>query len=230
MQIIKYKKKYQAFGAFLKNAHENPLCAGRGIDDFLIQPIQRVPRYELLLQNLLKYTDRQEDEYDSIQFALDKVREIAGLINQRKGESDSFAQVMDVYNKVLPKLDDLVEPHRKKTREGKLLLAKEKNSKFKKRYAFLMLDILLLTKFSKVEEKYLLRYHVTLKTAQVKTMHIGKDAPKKFLVITPTKTLVLYFETIEERNSWFVDIGNCITQLHQRRDIVQQLKQKKLFE
>jgi len=91
---------------------------------------------------------------------------------------------------------------------------------------------MLITKFSTVESKYWLRFHVSLKTAQVKPMHIGKgieDADRGLNLHTPTTSLILFFKTQEERDSWNQAINQCITDLTTRRNVIQQLKQEKLI-
>lgn len=44
------------FAAFVEAAQADPRCRGQTLESFLIMPIQRIPRYELLLQRLAKHT------------------------------------------------------------------------------------------------------------------------------------------------------------------------------
>eukprot|EP00471_Norrisiella_sphaerica_P009737 CAMPEP_0184499808 /NCGR_PEP_ID=MMETSP0113_2-20130426/42556_1 /TAXON_ID=91329 /ORGANISM="Norrisiella sphaerica, Strain BC52" /LENGTH=655 /DNA_ID=CAMNT_0026887859 /DNA_START=89 /DNA_END=2056 /DNA_ORIENTATION=+ len=50
---------------------------GLSISSFLIMPIQRVPRYVLLIRELVKHTDEEHPEYSSLQRALKSIQKIA---------------------------------------------------------------------------------------------------------------------------------------------------------
>lgn len=48
--LLHLQKKNSKFVHFLQEAKENPLCEGKDLQTFLIMPVQRIPRYELLLR------------------------------------------------------------------------------------------------------------------------------------------------------------------------------------
>ncbi|KAJ1915247.1 hypothetical protein H4219_004411 [Mycoemilia scoparia] len=50
------KKSSERFSVFYKERQERPECRGLTIDTFLLMPFQRLLKYPLLIQNLLKYT------------------------------------------------------------------------------------------------------------------------------------------------------------------------------
>jgi hypothetical protein len=52
--------------------------AGNDIEAFLIKPVQRIPRYELLLRDLLKHTVDSHPDYKNIEDSLNKMKDIAG--------------------------------------------------------------------------------------------------------------------------------------------------------
>jgi hypothetical protein len=56
---------------------------------FLIQPIQRLPRYELLLRELLKQTPKSHPEYTPLQDALMRIKETNAQINQLKRDEEN---------------------------------------------------------------------------------------------------------------------------------------------
>mmetsp|Transcript_23680 Transcript_23680/g.44232 ORF Transcript_23680/g.44232 Transcript_23680/m.44232 type:complete len:437 (-) Transcript_23680:1014-2324(-) len=65
------KPKYEKFFNDTQNAN-----MGKGVSSFLIQPIQRLPRYVLLIQELVKRTDQEHPEYKSLQRALKSIQKI----------------------------------------------------------------------------------------------------------------------------------------------------------
>lgn len=69
---------YQAkFAAIVAEAEASPSFKGLQLNSFLVLPVQRVPRYKLLLENLLKYTPEDAPEYADVQAALNLVAEAA---------------------------------------------------------------------------------------------------------------------------------------------------------
>jgi len=71
------------------------------LTDLLITPIQRIPRYPLLLRELLKYTDSDHDDYPNIQKAIESMDKIAQIINQRKKESEHLYEFEVLKQKLL---------------------------------------------------------------------------------------------------------------------------------
>lgn len=128
---------------FLNQAKSNPACNSWDLPTFLILPIQRVPRYILLVQELLKYTPPEHIDYNDLVAALVSLRDIADLINESKRDAENLPEVLRVYNAVEPRITNLVEPHRRFVMEGMVYEVKKK--RLKQRYIFLFNDILLLT-------------------------------------------------------------------------------------
>lgn len=56
-------------------------------------PVQRVPRYNLLLQDLLKHTDESHPDYKKIQESLAKMNEVATKINESVRKSDNAKRI-----------------------------------------------------------------------------------------------------------------------------------------
>lgn len=52
--------------------------------DLLITPIQRIPRYQLLLQDLTRNTPENHNDYPNLTFALEKIQEINIYINEEQ--------------------------------------------------------------------------------------------------------------------------------------------------
>lgn len=48
----------------------------------LILPIQRLPRYTLLLKELLKYTQEDHRDYPALSEAFDKMKDVATSVNE----------------------------------------------------------------------------------------------------------------------------------------------------
>eukprot|EP01104_Vermistella_antarctica_P015413 TRINITY_DN5063_c0_g1_i1.p1 TRINITY_DN5063_c0_g1~~TRINITY_DN5063_c0_g1_i1.p1 ORF type:complete len:1160 (-),score=325.37 TRINITY_DN5063_c0_g1_i1:17-3496(-) len=130
------------------------------LNDYLIMPIQRIPRYVMLLQELLKRTDQAHVDYDDIASALSKMREIAFRVNEEKRNAESSARLASLQTQISGKLEQLAKPTRKFVREGQFNVVD--NGKQVKAYVFLFNDLLLITKKQKDKEKYALLHAVSL--------------------------------------------------------------------
>lgn len=67
-------------------------------NDYYITPVQRVPRYGLLIRDLLKATPTTHPDYKQLCDAGERIEDIAADINLKIRESEiaqNFAKVMD---------------------------------------------------------------------------------------------------------------------------------------
>ena len=72
------------------------------LESFMIMPIQRIPRYVLLLQDLLKYTSETHPDYSSIKSALEKCKEMAEKINKSNKDWENLMKVIAIQQKLDP--------------------------------------------------------------------------------------------------------------------------------
>ncbi|KAJ2600522.1 hypothetical protein H4R99_003315 [Coemansia sp. RSA 1722] len=79
--------KNPLYAAFLQRAREREECRKLGISDLLIMPVQRIPRYTLLLTDLLRATPPDADDAARIRLALERVNEIGQLADNQVAES-----------------------------------------------------------------------------------------------------------------------------------------------
>eukprot|EP01091_Cochliopodium_minus_P004005 TRINITY_DN13929_c0_g1_i1.p1 TRINITY_DN13929_c0_g1~~TRINITY_DN13929_c0_g1_i1.p1 ORF type:complete len:837 (-),score=174.65 TRINITY_DN13929_c0_g1_i1:38-2548(-) len=75
-----------------------------------ITPIQRIPRYVLLLRDLLKNTPQNHQDFQSIKNALEAVSEIATFINERKSVSQSNKRILEINGNLVGNLTLLHDP------------------------------------------------------------------------------------------------------------------------
>lgn len=97
------------FAMFLDSVRNSPECGGQGIESYLIAPVQRIPRYRLLLQELIKYTNKStssstitidgEQTTETVQLteALERISEVAAAHNEairRRETKDLLMSIM----------------------------------------------------------------------------------------------------------------------------------------
>ena len=65
------------------------------LEGFLLTPVQKICKYPLQLKELLKYTRPEHPDYAPLQRALDSMRQIAVLINERKRKMESIEKLAE---------------------------------------------------------------------------------------------------------------------------------------
>ncbi|XP_045467492.1 uncharacterized protein LOC123675950 isoform X2 [Harmonia axyridis] len=63
------------------------------LDGYLLTPVQRICKYPLQLAELLKYTRADHEDHDNIKEALEAMRGVAVLINERKRRMESLEKL-----------------------------------------------------------------------------------------------------------------------------------------
>ncbi|EJD76288.1 RhoGEF domain-containing protein [Loa loa] len=119
--------------------HRNKL----DLDSLLISPIQRVPRYELIVKQIIKHTSVEHADYDSLLLAQKYIHELATKINRQKEESEEMEQRLREIEAIVDGLDDLVTTGRSFNRYDVVtVLGTTQN---KQRCLFLMSDQIIVT-------------------------------------------------------------------------------------
>ncbi|KAK3715074.1 hypothetical protein QZH41_012131, partial [Actinostola sp. cb2023] len=79
--INKYSRGSQKFRRFLQNCSSEPECEGLDLAAYLLTPIQRLPRYVLLLRQLSKCTDASHPDSFHLENALETMKNMINILN-----------------------------------------------------------------------------------------------------------------------------------------------------
>eukprot|EP01103_Thecamoeba_quadrilineata_P012927 TRINITY_DN3458_c0_g1_i1.p1 TRINITY_DN3458_c0_g1~~TRINITY_DN3458_c0_g1_i1.p1 ORF type:complete len:790 (+),score=163.65 TRINITY_DN3458_c0_g1_i1:19-2388(+) len=90
---LEQMKQNAAFEKFIKQC-ENNAGTGLTLSSFLIMPVQRIPRYVMLLEELVHNTPRAEAK--SLSTSLATMKEIADAINEAKRKVDSMEKMTHI--------------------------------------------------------------------------------------------------------------------------------------
>ena len=94
---------------------------GLPLESLIILPIQRMPRYKMLTEEIIKHTEPNHPDLEQLQNALAKITEVNNRINSKIKEFDSRMEVQVIENRFNGKLPiDLVTPSRRYLRQGQL--------------------------------------------------------------------------------------------------------------
>ncbi|KAI9297227.1 Dbl homology domain-containing protein [Neoconidiobolus thromboides FSU 785] len=83
---VTLERKNNFYYNFVMKARDHPECFKLALKDLLVMPVQRVPRYNLLFSDYLRFTPKDDPEYDGLYKALVKINEISYLASHRLSE------------------------------------------------------------------------------------------------------------------------------------------------
>jgi len=161
MAVLESLEKNDAFCKMV--AASLPQCrGGNSLTCYLILPLQRIPRYRLLLDTLVKHTDSQHPDYDLLLQATSLVADVAVQIDQSVNDPRSRAAMRALADKFVNFSAFFQQPGRYFVRQGPLTsVTKHKAKVFQ---CLLFSDSLLLAT----------RTPVTNKLKAVRTMPINR--------------------------------------------------------
>ncbi|TFK57379.1 hypothetical protein OE88DRAFT_1651074 [Heliocybe sulcata] len=110
--------------AYMKRCRMNPRHSQLNLEGYLLLPVQRIPRYRLLLEELLKSTAPINDYMDDpLDRALAEIATLATSMNEGKRESESRRKLVQWQSRIRGKFPSpLVQPHRRLIMDGPLHL------------------------------------------------------------------------------------------------------------
>lgn len=114
--IDQYKKTKPAFASFVAQIARIPQYRFLSLQDYMIKPVQRLPKYVLLLKQLLKNTQQSHPDYQNVKKALERFEEVNNNNNEKLNkirnsyklrELESMLQLPD--GVITPSTDFLLE-------------------------------------------------------------------------------------------------------------------------
>ncbi|XP_054649617.1 rho guanine nucleotide exchange factor 17-like [Dunckerocampus dactyliophorus] len=140
------KEAKPAFHKFLEqNMRENK--EKQALGDLMIKPVQRIPRYELLVKDLLKHTPEDHPDHSFLLDAQRDIKRLAEKINKGRRsaeEAEREARVIQEIEAHIEGVEHILNPQRKFLRQEMVMEAKSVGGK-KDRSLFLFSDLIICT-------------------------------------------------------------------------------------
>ncbi|KAJ8670649.1 hypothetical protein QAD02_001908 [Eretmocerus hayati] len=130
---------------FISNQETRPEV-GNKLSALLIAPIQRVPRYRLLLQEVIRHTLPRQKEYNDLQASLVEIEKVASHINALVAEYEDTQKLLELQKRISGRGVSLVKPGRKLIRQGPLMRVSRRGNSSFRRHFVLLSDTLLYCK------------------------------------------------------------------------------------
>eukprot|EP01087_Luapelamoeba_hula_P013648 TRINITY_DN3901_c1_g2_i1.p1 TRINITY_DN3901_c1_g2~~TRINITY_DN3901_c1_g2_i1.p1 ORF type:complete len:1340 (-),score=272.96 TRINITY_DN3901_c1_g2_i1:102-4121(-) len=211
LQTVIRCRNIKAFDAFLRRCQQHPECGGLHLEAFMILPIQRVPRYVILLRDLLRRTGTSHPEYQKRCEAVEYLDNICKAVNENKRTAENLKKQMDslalLQAKLRPKelAKDLVTESRLLIFQGPILYYDQQSDKRKEVQLLLFSDMLFLTKpikkdVYKITAKLSTTDHIRLEIMNDANDFMGIEMKNAFVLHTKRISYLLFCDTPDDRN------------------------------
>eukprot|EP01135_Chromosphaera_perkinsii_P007042 Nk52_evm21s675 gene=Nk52_evmTU21s675 len=98
--LKKLEKSNSLFREFIRYCKMNPRCGRQSLADFLILPVQRIPRCLLLIQELYEHTPKDHPDHANLSNARSILKEICNYINEHKRAVDRQFELFEIVNDI----------------------------------------------------------------------------------------------------------------------------------
>jgi len=140
----------KAFAKFLFKTSQDPICGGQSLFGYLIMPVQRVPRYALLLRELEKCTPEDHPDFENLKVALSKILDINDYLNEKKRVAESSFKLLEITENLIGKASIVIQPYRHFISDHPILLTcNETKQKQTQGKLFIFSDALMYTRNAK---------------------------------------------------------------------------------
>lgn len=229
LELLKEKrKKDQKFHSFLNEAEMNSVCRRLQLKDILPTGWQRLTKYPLLLENLVKYSKGcDSDEVNRLQRALERSKEVLNHVDSAIKEAENHNRLLEIQRRLDTSSYDRTD-HPTSTEfknldltkhrllyEGSLFLRIQNRQKLIDLHVLLLEDAIIL--LQKQDEKFVLKFYsqslspiIKISTVLVRPNAVDKKA--LFLVNTSHNEAQIYdfvANSNSEKRRWFKQISDA---------------------
>jgi FYVE/RhoGEF/PH domain-containing protein 5/6 len=212
-----------------RRAHDNAKALhetrGFSLASLLIMPIQRVPRYTLLIQSLNEQTPHDHMDKPSLNAAYDKMTTIANAINESCKTLERRNRIVQIEEQIEGS-HSLVAPHRYFVRQGTLY---KKCRREDKQFVFILMNDLLLYAATTSQNKYKVhrmipvdQYFKCVRIDDAETQPQGMSS-SRLQIFSTVKSFEMYCTEQSELLEWQADLLACIKQYEQSLTAVKSL-------
>eukprot|EP01124_Arcella_intermedia_P008876 TRINITY_DN15689_c0_g1_i1.p1 TRINITY_DN15689_c0_g1~~TRINITY_DN15689_c0_g1_i1.p1 ORF type:complete len:1158 (+),score=339.10 TRINITY_DN15689_c0_g1_i1:16-3489(+) len=153
------KKKNVA--AFLKEAEVQ--CKGFSCSYYLIMPVQRVPRYQMLLKEVINKTAKEHPDYENLNKAKNEITQLALEVNESVQQSERSRAMGELMaTGLFVGLDEIVAPHRQLIIRSQAYAKSSDGTACKFVLLFTDLCVLATVDFKKNREIYIIKDKIPL--------------------------------------------------------------------
>ncbi|KAJ0012507.1 hypothetical protein NQD34_016841, partial [Periophthalmus magnuspinnatus] len=212
-----WTERSSAFRNIIQEIQSMEQCGSLTLQHHMLEPVQRLPRYELLLRDYLKKLPEDHPDYQPAQKSLQTISMATVHSNSAIEKAEGLRKLLEVYEMVGE--EEVVNPTNEFLKEGRLVKLAARNTSAMERRLFLFNNFLLCCspKFSLVGQRYTVRYRIGIDGMNVLPT-VNEGHPFTFQVSGKEKTVELQASSEEERDEWIKVIQEAISVFQKKNE------------
>ncbi|KAI8058079.1 Dbl homology domain-containing protein [Syncephalis plumigaleata] len=211
-----------AFVRFLKEVDMKQRMPGITLQAYLLEPMQRVPRYCLLLERLMRKTGIGHPDHEQLKDALEEVEKVTKFANEMLRGHDEARRIIDIQRSLAGFSERLLVPGRKLLKRGSVRKICRKNHQ--RREFFLFSDILLYASPGIIEDSFVFHRKLLLEHCKVVSVTDNEMVQNAFQILSPDKSFQVYTESPQEKREWIDAISTAIQELQEAQGTLKKEK------
>ncbi|XP_072552009.1 FYVE, RhoGEF and PH domain-containing protein 4a isoform X2 [Salminus brasiliensis] len=219
MELLKqWTDRSPQFKATIQEIQKQEVCGSLTLQHHMLEPVQRVPRYEMLLKDYLKKLPQDHMDRRDAEKSLEIIAMAATHSNTAIRKSENLKKLLEIYE-MLGEEEDIVNASNEFIKEGHILKLAARNTSAMDRYLFLFNNMLLycVPKFSLVGQKFTVRTRIGIDGMKV-TETYNEDYPHTFQVSGKERTLELQASSEQDKEGWIKAFQETIEIFHQKNE------------
>lgn len=209
--------KQPLFAQIMDEIHTMEECGNLTLHHHMLTPVQRVPRYQLLLKDYLKKLPEDSIDRPDTEKALELVSTAASHANEAMKKIDKFKKLLEIQD-MIGGVIDLVSPSRELLKEGKIIKISARSGDHQERHLFLFNDMLLLCSqrliANRVVSGPIFRIRARLDMDGLTILEGDNlETANTFYIRNTGRSIELYTQTLEEKQDWMQLLAKAVNDL-----------------
>ncbi|XP_035421076.1 FYVE, RhoGEF and PH domain-containing protein 4-like [Cygnus atratus] len=219
MELVKtWTERSPQFKLIIQEIQKEKVCGNLTLQHHMLEPVQRIPRYEMLLKDYLRKLPQDSLDWKDTEKSLEIISTAASHSNSAIRKMENLKKLLEIYE-MLGEEEDIVNPSNELIKEGQILKLAARNTSAQERHLFLFNNMLLycVPKFSLVGSKFSVRTRVGIDGMKIIETH-NEEYPHTFQVSGKERTLELQASSEQDKEEWIKALQNTIEAFQQRNE------------
>ncbi|XP_027472064.1 FYVE, RhoGEF and PH domain-containing protein 3 isoform X2 [Zalophus californianus] len=200
--VSTWTQRSPVFKDVVHGIQKQEVCGNLTLQHHMLEPVQRVPRYELLLKDYLKRLPGDAPDRKDAERSLELISTAANHSNAAIRKMEKMHKLLEVYER-LGGEEDIVNPANELIKEGPIQKLSAKNGTAQDRHLFLFNSMILycVPKLRLMGQKFSVREKMDISGLQVQDI-VKPNAAHTFIITGRRRSLELQTRTEEEKKEW----------------------------
>ncbi|XP_060009539.1 FYVE, RhoGEF and PH domain-containing protein 3 isoform X2 [Lagenorhynchus albirostris] len=200
--VSTWTQRSPVFKDIVQGIQKQEMCGNLTLQHHMLEPVQRVPRYELLLKDYLKRLPEDAPDWKDAERSLELISTAANHSNAAIRKMEKMHKLLEVYER-LGGEEDIVNPANELIKEGHIQKLSAKNGTTQDRHLFLFNSMILycVPKLRLMGQKFSVREKMDISDLQVQDV-VKSNAAYTFIITGKKRSLELQTRTEEEKKEW----------------------------